>query len=64
MNKEAASAEADLINRANGNKWCPLSGQFCKKECVVYIKARAVKLHDHTYLVEKGYCNAYSLIGP
>lgn len=64
MDKEAAVEQAAKINKDNGKKSCPLSGTFCRSNCVVYIKAKAVKSPDHTYRVVNGYCNAYSLIGP
>lgn len=64
MDKEAAGIEAERRNKNHMDKWCPLSGGFCKNTCVVFQKAQVVEFNDHAYGVKDGYCDAYSLTGP
>jgi len=65
MDQLDAVMRAKEMDREHRDKWCPLSGGYCRTECVVYVKAKIVQdTRPLDYKVFPGYCDAYSLRGP
>lgn len=63
MTKEEAEKFADDVNSERVDVWCPVSRDFCKIACEVYVKAVAREAGDDDWKVTGGVCEFHAMKG-
>jgi len=57
MTKEEAEKKVSELNEDGLKSFCPMIKNTCRKDCIVYIQARAVQLTEVSWQVYENYCS-------